>query len=305
MHKFLWCLNTEKGYSVLKELTENKNDSVGLICSYPEWNVAENFGLKIQKYCEEVDIPFVDWNNLRINFDRYIRRYNLTGIVAIGWQYFIPLELNMLLSDKIIVFHDSLLPKYRGFCPLATSILKGDNRIGVSVLYASENTDGGDIILQNEATINNEVYLKGAIKIISELYCKSAVQLMKMVEFNKVVPKRQDHSMATYSIWRDPKDNEIDWNNYAEDIYNLIRASGYPYFGAYTTLDNKIIRVWKALVLEDVKFEIRNPGKIWKLEDGIPIVVCKKGLLKIVSATYDDGTNVLPISKMRQRFGSK
>ncbi|PKL69635.1 MAG: hypothetical protein CVV30_08785 [Methanomicrobiales archaeon HGW-Methanomicrobiales-1] len=304
MNTFLWCLNTEKGLDVLNFLIKTNIKDIGAVCSYPEWNVQKNFGDLIEKKCHENDIPYISWNELKKDFKKNINKYHISGIVAIGWQYLLPLELNRNLPDKIIVFHDSLLPRYRGFCPTATAILKGDGQIGISVLYASEEIDAGDLILQKSVEINDSVYIEEAIKIISKLYCDCAVELIYLVRSNNIKTKKQDERLATYCIWRNPEDNEIDWNSSARDILNLIRGSGYPYFGAYTSLQNDLIRVWEATVLDyDINFEIRDTGKIWKMENGNPTIICKNGLLKILRATYEGGGDIFPLKKFRLRFG--
>lgn len=193
---------------------------------------------------------------------------------------------------------------FEGSAHLQQLILKGETEVGVSVIYASEGIDEGDIILQNKAVIDNSTYLHEAISILSKLYCESAQTLVNMIYTGNIRAIKQDHSKASYCIWRSPEDSKINWNKPAESIYNLIRASGSPYFGAYTKIDNQIVRVWEAIVLDyDLNFEIREPGKIWKLEGGKPIVVCNPGLIKILSATFDDGRDILPLNKLRHKLG--
>jgi methionyl-tRNA formyltransferase len=304
MHTFLWCLNTEKGLDVLNFLIKTNITDISVVCSYPEWNVQKNFGNFIEQRCHDNDIPYISWNELKQDYKKYIAKYKISGIIVIGWQYLLPIELNAYLPDKIIIFHDSLLPKYRGFCPTATAILKGDEHLGISILYASEEMDVGELILQKSVEINDTVYIEDAIKIISKLYCDCAKELIDLVQSNKIKEQKQDETSATYCIWRNPEDNEINWDSSARDIFNLIRASGYPYFGAYTSLQNDLIRVWEATLPDyDINFEIRDTGKIWKIENGKPIIICKNGLLKIIRATYEDGKNVIPLEKFRLRFG--
>ena len=56
-------------------------------------------------------------------------------------------------KSKLIVFHDSVLPKLRGFNPLVTSLINGYEEIGVTVLYGTEDFDRGEIILQKKVNI--------------------------------------------------------------------------------------------------------------------------------------------------------
>jgi methionyl-tRNA formyltransferase len=60
--------------------------------------------------------------------------------------------------------------------------------------------------------------------------------------------------------------------------------------------------VRKAEVVPDVKFAIRQPGKIWSLDRfSRPTVVCGEGMLKLVQVERD-GASALPIRTLRQRF---
>jgi hypothetical protein len=58
----------------------------------------------------------------------------------------------------------------------------------------------------------------------------------------KIKIEKQDHSKATYSIWRDEIDLWIDWNESASRIERTIRALGRPYMGARTRLVNSALK---------------------------------------------------------------
>ena len=42
----------------------------------------------------------------------------------VGWQHLLP-----AVTRSTVVFHDSLLPRYRGFAPTVTALIKGDREI--------------------------------------------------------------------------------------------------------------------------------------------------------------------------------
>ncbi len=48
-------------------------------------------------------------------------------VFIVGWQYLI-----RQIEGTIIVFHDSVLPRYRGFAPTVTALINGDPAIGVT-----------------------------------------------------------------------------------------------------------------------------------------------------------------------------
>jgi methionyl-tRNA formyltransferase len=57
------------------------------------------------------------------------------------------------LDVPLVVFHDSILPQYRGFNPLVSALINGDSRVGVTAMGTDE-FDKGDIIGQRTIAIN-------------------------------------------------------------------------------------------------------------------------------------------------------
>ena len=113
----------------------------------------------------------------------------------------------------------------------------------------------------------------------------------------------QDHSQATYSIWRDEDDYRIEWSESAERIERTVRALGPPYLGARSRLGGREVVIHRVEVEADLPFAIRQPGKVWSLDpEGRPSVVCGSGLVKVVEASAD-GKSILPLKALRLRFG--
>ena len=112
----------------------------------------------------------------------------------------------------------------------------------------------------------------------------------------------QDESKASYSLWRNEEDYSIDWTRNAADLERFVLALGYPYAGASTFLEDAPLRVLDVGVVDDVEFENRQPGKIFRLEDGCPVVVCGKGLLRITEAKLADGSSLVPMKRLKVRF---
>lgn len=293
---------TEKGYSVLKKIYECKKDCLVSVISFNEVNVKKNYFKSIKNFCIEKKILFYNWVDIKHEVIDLIKYYNITVAFAIGWRYILPLEINDYMKNKLMVFHDSLLPKYRGFAPTPTAIIYGEEELGMSVIYAEDDMDTGDIIIQKNFKLKSGLYIEDVIKILSEIYDDSAIELISMIENNKIKVERQDNSKATYSIWRDPEDCEIDWNLSSKEIYNLIRAVSEPYTGAFTYLNTKKIFIWRAEILADKMFVIRYPGKLWSIVDNCPIVICGKGMIKLLKVTDECG-NIIKFNKVRVRLG--
>lgn len=304
MPKILLFCATKKGYEVLKVIIKKYPETLVCVSTFNEVDMQESFSDSIITLCKSTNIPVIKWTTFIENPLSIIKEYKVDCVIAISWKYYIPLTVNEHLTHKLIIFHDSLLPKYRGFAPLPSAIINGEREVGISAIYAIEEIDHGDIILQKRIRVGKEQYIVDIIDRVISLYCDAIIELVEKLKTGKKLRGvHQNHSNATYSIWRNPEDCQINWNNSATKIYNLIRAVSYPYSGAFTFLEKEKVYVWKSeIIIPDLKFEIKDPGKIWELDHkGRPAVVCGKGLLKIIEASRRD-ENLLPIKKLRQRF---
>jgi methionyl-tRNA formyltransferase len=220
--------------------------------------------------------------------------------MAIGWRWLIPTAQ----FPRLIVFHDSLLPRYRGFAPTVNALLNGEAVIGVTALWASEGYDEGPIILQAQQPISYPIKIQQAIHLQTELYVQLGQTILEMLK-NGNLPegKEQEHEGASYSIWRDEEDYHIDWSRDAQELSRFIDALGFPYRGAKTRVGGLgYIRIWDAIPSYDYKHEILHPGKIFKKDPDGVWVICGKGSLKLTSMTLDEDNSPYNPGSLRIRF---
>lgn len=283
-------LMNKKGFYVLSEFIKNyPTDIIESIVSSTDSAVEKDYNNEIQELCLAMKIPYYDrTSNFQVS-DNYC--------FAIGWRWIINSAANL------IVFHDSLLPKYRGFNPLVSCLINHEKKIGVTALFASEKYDTGEIIMQRETAIDYPIKINQAIDKICLLYFDLIKTLTDSILRNvNLISQPQDVTGVSYSLWRDELDYKVDWYQDANSIKRFIDAVGHPYKGAYTFIGDEKIKIYDAEVLPDVTIENRNPGKVIFLEDGSPIVVCGKGLLKLTSITDDMKKTILPLERFRVRF---
>lgn len=278
---------------------------IGFVCSFVETNVDHCYHFDIQEQCIKNNIPFYLWGDISNKLSDLIDKNEYDVAIAIGWRYLLPINIFNELKYKLIVYHDSILPRYRGFAPLPTALINGDSEIGATVLFASKDVDAGDIILQEKVATPTSIYINEAINLIADLYCSMTLKLLMAMEEDKdLVIKKQKSKDATYSAWRGIDDCQIDWVLDSSEIYNLIRAVGRPYPGAFTYIGSRKINIWKAELIKDIHFEKRYPGKIWSLENGYPIVICGKGIIKLLDVECE-GRSIIPFKKLRITFSKK
>lgn len=295
-------LATYKGYNVLKFLVENRyTDRICFVVSFEERNVQETFHDKIREICNSNSIDYYDWKDIKQALPQVINEYKTNRIIAVSWRFLLPVELQSVLKYGLVVIHDSLLPKYRGFAPTPAAIINGETELGITALYADEGVDSGNIIMQKSYMLGNNQNISDAIHIQGKLYAQMVYELLYNYEYWGTLGIEQEENQATYSIWRDEEDCHIDFSESAQNIINLIRAVSKPYLGAYVFLDDEKVIIDKAEVISDINFVKRFPGKIWKMENGMPEVVCGQGMIRIIEARYEDGTPCT-FHLLRKRF---
>ena len=234
----------KKGYECLESLKEDKSKNIiGKIIIGRDKNIKDDYADKIIKYAKQNKIAHNERNE-EFPLDEFS--------LAIGWRWIIDQS-----KTKLLIFHDSLLPKYRGFSPLVNCLINGEEKIGASVIWGSEDYDKGNIIFQDYEKIQYPLKIDKAIDIVTKLYIKLLQKVFHYLIQNNQLPEgvTQDEKMATYSIWRDEKDYFINWNQSAKQISRFIDAVGYPYDGAKSYLNDEIIIInsayqWKISILK-------------------------------------------------------
>lgn len=217
---------------------------------------------------------------------------------AIGWQYLIK------NYENLIIFHDSLLPKYKGFAPLVNGLINGDKIFGVTSLIASKKYDEGDIIYQNKITIKYPIKIQDLIEKIIPLYHKQLNKIYtNYLNSKKILQKKQKKTTETYGIWLNDNDYFIDWSWPSEKIFNFINAVGYPYKFARTRFFDDILIIKDSKIIGD-KFIVnreRHIGKIFSVFERSFTVICGQGLLMITDYSFPNKSKTININ-LRTKF---
>jgi methionyl-tRNA formyltransferase len=186
-------------------------------------------------------------------------------MLVVSWRYLIPSIVYQQPRLGTYVFHDSLLPEYRGFAPTVWAIINGNDRTGVTLFEIAEEVDSGDIIDQQQVNIHLDDTIAIVMERVTQVYLDILERNLDKLLAGEAQGTPQDHSLATYTCKRLPEDNQIDWNNSSERIYNLIRAVSQPYTGAYTYLLGKKIYIRSAKRMTNINYIGSVPGRIVKV----------------------------------------
>jgi len=148
-----------------------------------------------------------------------------------------------------INLHGSLLPRYRGRCPVNWVLLHGEKETGVTLHYMTPKPDDGDVIGQQSVAIDDG---DTALSLFGKLDQAAAALLdqeLPAIKAGTNARLPQDAESASYYGGRGPQDGEIHWNQSAAEIRNLVRAVTRPYPGAFTYLVNRKCILWQVAVI--------------------------------------------------------
>lgn len=285
----LYCLGN-KGLIGLTNLDEKHLKNITQVVIGTDENVAYDYSEDIISFCKNKKLNYTVANKTVESQAAYI--------IAIGWRWIIETKN----TTKLIVFHDSLLPEYRGFNPLVSYLINGENEIGVSVLEGSEDYDCGGIYLQEKIKIMYPIKIENAIEKISILYGSALRKIIEMIGNSEILRSApQDDNKATYSLWRDDKDYKINWNESSTYIQRFIDSVGFPYKGAFTTLNGNKLIIKNAQISCDKTIVNRQPGKVIFKKKDVFYIVCGDGILEI-NEFFNESGEKIELKNFRYQF---
>lgn len=207
------------------------------------------------------NIPVLQPTNLKDpEFLKVLASYEANLQIVVAFRMLPEVVWNM---PEIGTFnlHASLLPQYRGAAPINWAIINGEQETGVTTFFLKHEIDTGDIIYQEKEPISVE---DDAGTLYERLMNKGASLVVKTVnsiasgDYTPISQNftKEDINLAP-KIFKETC--EIDWDKNSIEILNFIRGLS-PYPAAWTTLDNKTLKIYKAATTNKVA-NFLKPGE--------------------------------------------
>jgi len=185
--------------------------------------------------------------------------------------------------------HGSLLPRYRGRCPINWVLINGEKETGVTLHYMTPRPDDGDIVCQSTITIEDTDTAKSLSDKAVRAASSMLDNILPRIKTGTAPREPQDHSKSSYYGGRRPADGEIDWTTSATRIRNLVRAITRPYPGAFSYMSDTKCLFWAVSEVSD-SGEKQSPGTVISTD---PLLVsCGEGAIRIDSGQVDGGVYV-------------
>ena len=266
---------TNRGKVILDRFAELLSGHEFYVFSFKETPWEPPFLESIRETAKKIDARFFEAPRLSVSSLRNIWEQRLIDIMfLVNWRYKVPPSVYSTVPRGVFVFHDSLLPKYRGFSPTVWAVINGERETGVTLFEIAEDIDAGDIVDQERVPIGFDETISVIHDRVTKTYLRLLDRNLERLLAGSYEKHPQDHSRATYTCRRVPEDNEICWSLPSERIYNLIRAVSKPYPGAFTYLGNRKLFVWSARRAEQRHTYVgRIPGRVIEIRKGGGVLV--------------------------------
>lgn len=200
----------------------------------------------VKKWAEEKGIPVLCPEKIaEPEWAEKISRLKPDMIFSFYYRNMIPEAILGIPPMGAYNLHGSLLPAYRGRCPVNWVLIHGESRTGVTLHHMVKKADAGDIVGQRVVLIDSRETARSLYGKLCEAAEVLLGQLLPLMREGTAPRIPQDISRGSYFGGRRPEDGRIDWQWDARRIYNLIRAVTDPYPGAFGLLpDGSRMIVW-------------------------------------------------------------
>jgi len=170
--------------------------------------------------------------------------------VVVAYGKILPAEFLRSPTRGAINVHFSLLPLYRGAAPVNWAIIKGEDETGVTTMFMEEKLDTGPILLQRKTNISRK---ETAPELTARLAQLGADLLSEtLAQLDRITPRVQRNSDATFAPVLRKEDGLIDWSNSAVIIERCLRGF-QPWPNVHTVHNSRRLIIWSGEPVEETQ----------------------------------------------------
>lgn len=263
---------------ILKGLIDNGYNIIGLVCQedkpigrkgliepVPTKKVALEYGIDVyQPHRIKCDYAFV--NDLKPDL-----------IVTCAYGQILPQGLLDIPKLGSINVHGSLLPKYRGASPIQQALINGDSETGVTIIEMIDKMDAGDMILKEKFDLLRSDNYSSTCEKMAKCGLSALLKAIPLIVNHQEIREIQNENDVTFcgKITKDEEHLNLALSN--DEVNNWIRGlSDTP--GGYVLLDNQILKIYKAEIVDGNGFV----GEIIKADKKGLYIAVGKGAISVL-----------------------
>jgi methionyl-tRNA formyltransferase len=286
----------EFGVPTLHALLRRGYEVVGVICQ-PDKPAGRGLKLSappVKKAALELGVPVIQSTKLsspEVVSTVQALRPDLILVAAYG--NFIPGVICQVAKYGCINLHPSLLPRWRGACPVVAAIQAGDVETGVTVHFVVDEMDAGDVLGQAHLAIDPNETTDALMGRLAELGSDFFIDTVEKWLAGEITPLVQDAGQALWCGRLTKAAGVIDWSLPAVQLARQVRAYT-PWPGAFTLWQGRHMEIVEAEAAEDWQGDAA-PGQVIRL-DGSLAVATGHGALRLRKVQLM-GKRILPIEQ--------
>lgn len=273
----------EVGYVCLEELI-SANVEVLCLFTHPDDPGEEIWFRTPRALAEKCGIPVYEPPGLRDGpWLKLLQDLEPDFIFSFYYRNLLGKDVLDTARKEALNLHGSLLPRFRGRCPVNWVLIEGEEATGVTLHVMEAKPDAGDIVAQKTVTIDIRDTALSLFLKMADASRDLMRETLPALEDGTYTRKPQV-GPSSYFGGRKPEDGLIDWKQNSARIYNLVRAVTHPYPGAYTFLDGKKLYIWRAAPISGGSAE----APIGAIVSGRPVVInTGNGFLRLLSVQLE------------------
>jgi len=118
-------------------------------------------------------------------------------IFSFYYRHLIKPSILSIPPQGCLNLHGSLLPRYRGRCPVNWVLVNGEKETGVTLHYMTPKPDDGDIVAQHKIGITDEDTAKTLFEKTEEASAALLNEILPKIKKGTASRKPQDHTRAS------------------------------------------------------------------------------------------------------------
>ena len=281
--RLLYISTPQFGVPSLRLLAQDSRFELAGVLTQPDKPAGRGLKLTpppIKVAALELGLKVLQPHNLRTTETQAaIQKLDPDLIAVAAYGLWIPDQVFDLPPKRSLNLHPSLLPRHRGAAPVLSTILAGETKAGLSVLFVEDEMDEGDLLAQMTVPIGPQETTASIMSRLAEVGAPFFADTLAGWAAGEITPQVQDHSQATWVDRLEKKDGLIDWKEPAAKLALRCRAFS-PWPGIFTFFDNRrlLIHQVTAITSPDKLPSDAEPGTVLKLDSRIA-VICGQGAL--------------------------
>ena len=250
----------------------------------------------VKKIALSLNIPTLQPITLKNN-DIYeiLQACNADILIVVAYGLIIPKEILALFPMGCYNVHASLLPRWRGAAPIHRAIESGDKITGVTIMSVVEKLDAGPILISKSIDLDKNMTTGDVTESLANIGAILMSQIILSLQEKETIPMvEQNESLVTYAEKINKSEARLDICHSPEIIIQKINSLN-PYPGASIIFRDRILKIWKAVLIESKDISINMcVGGLYTYNEEL-LLKLKIGAIKIMEL-QPEGKNKMDAS---------